>query len=150
MTKTLEILLEKRSVICALRGEGYSLAHISKKLNVPKTSVFHVLKKKEETGLVINKRRSGRKRITSASENKFITLISKRNRRLTSVEITERANISRHKKLSVTTVKRRLQEAGLHGRIAVRKPLLSAKKKKRLTLAFQYKDWTLEMWKTGM
>ena len=70
---------------------------------------------------------------------------------LTSVKITERANISRHKKLSVTTVKRRLQEAGLHGRIAVRKPLLSAKnKKKRLAWAFQYKDSTLKMCKAVM
>ena len=138
MTKTLETSLEKRSAICALRGEGYSMAQIGIK--------FHVLKKKEETGLVINKRRSGRKRITSASEDKFITLISKRYMRLTSVEITERVNISRHKKLSATTVKRHLQEAGLRGRIAVRKPLLSAKnKKKRLAWAFQYKDWTLEM-----
>ena len=99
MTKTLEISLEKRSAICALRGEGHSLAQIGKKLNVPKTSVFHVLKKKEETSLVINKRRSGRKIITSASEDKFITFVSKRNRWLTSVKITERANISRHKKL---------------------------------------------------
>jgi len=39
MTKTLEISLEKRSAICALRDDGYSLAQIGKKLNVPKTSV---------------------------------------------------------------------------------------------------------------
>ena len=47
----------------------------SHNLNIPKTSVFHVLKKKEETYLVINKRRSGRKSITSASEDKFITIL---------------------------------------------------------------------------
>jgi len=151
MPKISEITIEKRSAICTLRGEGYSLAQIGKKLNCPKTSVFNVLKKKEETGLIINKQRSGRKRVSSASEDTFIALTSKRNRRLTSVDITQIVNISRPIKLSVTTVKRRLQEAGLNGRIAARKPLLSSKnKKKRLTWAFEHKDWTVEQWKNVM
>ena len=86
--------------------------------------MFNVLKKKEETGLVINKQRSGRKRVTSTSEGIFITVISKRKRRFISVDITKIVNINSPIKWSVTTVKRRLQEAGLNDRIATRKSLL--------------------------
>jgi len=80
--------IEKHSAICTLRGQGYSSVQISKKLICLKTFVFNVLKKKEETRLIINKQRSGRKRVTSASEDTFITLTSKRNKLFTSVNFT--------------------------------------------------------------
>ena len=107
--------------------------------------MFNVLKKREETELVINKQRSGRKRVTNGSEDTFITLTSKRNRCFISVDITQIVNISRAIKLSVTTVKRRLKEACLNGRITTRKSLLSAKNKTS-TLDFEHNDWTVEQW----
>jgi len=116
-----KISIENHSVICTLRDEAYLLAQIGKKLDCPKTSMFNVLKKKKEIGLIINKQRFKRKRVTSASKDTFITLNSKGNRHLTSVDITKIVNISRTIKLSVTTDKRRLQEADLNDRITARK-----------------------------
>ncbi|CAJ0915678.1 unnamed protein product [Ranitomeya imitator] len=54
---------------------------------------------------------------------------------------------SRH--ISTTTVKRRLCAAGLHGKIAARKPLLrTGNKQKRLVWAKEHKEWTLDQWKS--
>ena len=106
MHKISDISIEKRSAICPLHGEGYLLSQIDKNLNYPKPYVFNVLKKKEETGLVINKHPSGIKGVTNVSDDTFITLTMKRNRRLTSVDITQIVNIIRHIKLSATIVKR--------------------------------------------
>ena len=51
--------------------------------------------------------------------------------------------------ISRTTVKRRLCESGLHGRIAARKPLLrTGNKQKRLVWAKEHKEWTLDQWKS--
>ncbi|CAJ0937853.1 unnamed protein product [Ranitomeya imitator] len=54
---------------------------------------------------------------------------------------------SRH--ISTTTDKRRLCAAGLHGKIAARKPLLrTGNKQKRLVWAKEHKEWTLDQWKS--
>jgi len=47
MTKAMKISFEKLSAICTLRGEGYSLAQIGKKLNVPKIQI-HMMRPKIE------------------------------------------------------------------------------------------------------
>ena len=57
--------------------------------------------------------------------------MSKRNRRLTAPEIISGFNRSHSKSISLTTTKRRLRQAGLSGRIAVRKPLLRLEIKRK-------------------
>uniref|UniRef100_A0A3P9JZU7 C2H2-type domain-containing protein n=1 Tax=Oryzias latipes TaxID=8090 RepID=A0A3P9JZU7_ORYLA len=57
--------------------------------------------------------------------------------------------LSRSRHISTTTVKRRLCESGLHGRISARKPLLKkGNKQKRLVWTKQHKEWTLDQWKS--
>lgn len=68
--------------------------------------------------------RPGLSRSTSHAEDKHIKLISKRNRKLTAPEITAEFNRGRDKALSINTIKHWLQEAGLHGRVAMRKSFL--------------------------
>jgi len=43
---------------------------------------------------------------------------------MTAPEITAEINRGRNKTMSLSTVKRRLREVGLHGRVAVKKPFL--------------------------
>ncbi|CAJ0960775.1 unnamed protein product [Ranitomeya imitator] len=82
----------------------------------------------------------------------FIRVTSLRNRRLTAAQVRDQVNAthsssSRH--ISTTTVKRRLCAAGLHGKIAARKPLLrTGNKQKRLVWAKEHKEWTLDQWKS--
>lgn len=139
---------EKRAIINSYRSDGLSLREISKKMNVPKTTVAYTIKRYRETGSNSNRPCIGRPRMTTIQEDRSILLVSKRNRRLTAQEITAGFNSGHNKEISVDTVKRRLRSADLFGRIAVRKPMLrSQNKKKRLLWAQKHSNWTTEDFK---
>ena len=102
-----------------------------------------------ETGSTDSKKRSGRPRTTCEGTDLAIAVISKRDRHLTAPEIAAEINTTNNKKVSVATVKRRLGEAGLKGRVAAKKPLLRAvNRKKRLEWAKTHLTWTMEQWKS--
>ncbi|CAJ0955790.1 unnamed protein product [Ranitomeya imitator] len=131
---------------------GQSVRKIGKTLKVSPSAVAKTIKSYKETGSHEDRPRKGRPRVTSASEDKFIRVTSLRNRRLTAAQIRDQVNAtqsssSRH--ISTTTVKRRLCAAGLHGKIAARKPLLrTGNKQERLVWAKEHKEWTLDQWKS--
>jgi hypothetical protein len=80
---------------------------------------------------------------TTSSENNITMVTSNRNRRLTTPEIRAEVNKCRREPVSLTTVKRRLRDAKLFGRVAVRKPLLRPQnKKKRLQWTLTHQNWT--------
>ena len=91
---------------------------------------------------------SGRKRITTLAQDRALKYRSKRNRSATAVELQCEVKHKNGKdQVSVETVRRRLREAGLYGRIARRKPLLTAKHiEKRLEWAKKYEKWTATDW----
>ena len=80
------------------------------------------------------------------AEGNFIWVTSLHDRRLTAPNIsTEQKQCC--EKMSTSTVRRRLCEAGLYGRIAVKKPLLRKQNDVRmLQWSKVYKDWTIEQW----
>ena len=55
---------------------------------------------------------------------------------------------SSNRHTSTSTVQWRRRESGLHGRIAVKKPLLNDTNKKRLAWAKKHRQWTLDWWKS--
>ena len=61
-------------------------------------------------------------------EKNFIKVTSLRDRRVTAPNITAQLNQCHKKNESIFTLKRRLCEAGLYGRISVKKPLLKTAK----------------------
>ncbi|KAF0046089.1 hypothetical protein F2P81_002618 [Scophthalmus maximus] len=143
---------EKRVAIITLRNESQSVRKIGKTLKVSPSAVAKTIKRYKETCSHEDRPRKGRPRVISAAEDKFIRVTSLRNRRLTAAQIRDQVNAtqsssSRH--ISRTTVKRRLCESDLHGRIAARKPLLrTGNKQKRLVWAKEHKEWTLDQWKS--
>jgi Lhr-like helicase len=70
-------------------------------------------------------------KIRLAAQDHQIMIISKRDRQLTASETTSEINESDLKPVLVTTVKRRLNEADLFGRIANKKPFLRIKNKSK-------------------
>ena len=71
-----------------------------------------------------------------------------RNRCLTSPQLAASLNSTRKTPVSTSTVKRRLRDAGLLGRVAKKKPYFRlANKKKRLRWAKEHRHWTEEDWK---
>ncbi|XP_073529695.1 uncharacterized protein [Phyllobates terribilis] len=133
MARKKQLSKEKRVAIITLTNKGQSVRKIEKTLKVSPSAVAKTIKRYKETGSHEDRPRKGRPRVTSASEDKFIGVTSLRNRRLTVAQIRDQVNAtqsssSRH--ISTTTVKRRLCVAGLHGKIAARKPLLGTGNKK--------------------
>uniref|UniRef100_A0A4W5NPY7 Transposase Tc1-like domain-containing protein n=1 Tax=Hucho hucho TaxID=62062 RepID=A0A4W5NPY7_9TELE len=95
-----------------------------------------------------DRKRSGRPKATTESEDHFLRVNSLRDRRLTGQQLQAQLNTGRSQQISVSTVKRRLRAAGLTGRVAVRKSLLRwQNKKKRLAWAMNHRQWTTEDWK---
>ena len=153
MARTTQLSKEKQQSIITLRQEGQSSRKISRTLNVS-SAVAKTIKRYDETGSHEDRPRTGRPRVTSAAEDKFIRVTSLRNRQLTAPQIRAHINAlqsssSRH--ISTSTVQRRLRESGLHGGIAAKKPLLRKNnKKKRLAWAKKHKEWTLNQWKSTL
>ena len=123
---------EKRAIVNAFAQDGLSVRQIAAKLKIPKSTVHDTIKRYKETNSNCDKPRSGSPRISSEAENKSIILLSKRDRRKTALEIQADFN-SGH---GTNTVKRRLRDVGLYGRVAKKKPLLrKVNKTKRLQWA---------------
>ena len=112
------------------------------------STVSYTTKMHLETGGNSDRKRSGRPKATTQSEDKFLRVNSLRDRRLTGEQLQAQLNTGRSKEVSVSTVKRRLRAAGLTGRVAVRKLLLRwQNKKKRLAWAMKHCQWATGNWK---
>ncbi|XP_077349687.1 uncharacterized protein LOC143997770 [Lithobates pipiens] len=68
---------------------------------------------------------------TTKMEDKFLRVTSRRNEQLTAQQLREQLNLGQRKQVSLSTVKRRLNAAGLSSWVSVGKPLLKVQMKKR-------------------
>lgn len=137
----------ERGQITLLYKEGFSISAISKKIKCSRCAVRVTLKRFEETGKYTNRPKSGRKRHTTIREDRVLVHAALRNRRKSSKELRSDMYEQHNINISAQTVRRRLTEAGLYGRKARRKPLLSEKhKEKRLVWAKKYAKWTIDDW----
>lgn len=149
MAKKKQISIEKRAQIEILHKKGMSERQIAKELKVSRNGVHYSLVRKKKTGDNLDRKRSGRRKVTTAAEDKHLRVTSRRNRKLTASDLRADLNSTRSTSVSLTTVKRRLRSFGLFGRVAIRKPLLRpVNKKKRLAWAKAHKNWTFDQWKT--
>ena len=97
-----------------------------------------------QTGPNQNRKRSGRPQCTT--EHEYIRVSSLRNRCLTSPQLAASLNSARKTPFSTSTVKRRLWDAGLLGRVAKKKPYLRlTNKNKILRWAKEHRHWTEEL-----
>lgn len=133
MAPTHQIPYESRVKIITLQEEGYSIRQISKKLKLSISGVVKTIHQYRDTGSYNDRPRSGAPRKTSQREDKFLVVISKRNRFKTVRDLTAELNTSKETPVSESTVRRRLAAKNLKGYIAAKKPLLRViNKKKRL------------------
>ena len=137
---------EERVKIQVLMDEGYSLTAIADKVKCSRSCVSKTLLRMKETGTLKDRKSSGRPQISSS---RALAWISIQNRRLTSTHLKREWQDTSGVCSSARTVKRRLDETGLHGRVARKKPLLT-EQHKRVWLAWakERKDWTLHEWQS--
>lgn len=138
-----------KGAICALKKEGKSLRSIAQQVGCSKTAVANTLALWKSTKSVKGKRKNcGRKKKLTAREFRKIVTTVKRDRRSTSKELALEVQKSSGKIVGSSTVRRLLYRYGLKGRIARRKPFISAvNRQKRLKFAKDHSHWTVADWK---
>lgn len=143
MPKKTEFPEAIRISIVADHKAGKSIRAIARDCNISFEGVRKILKKMEMYGTVKNLHRSGRKRCTTAREDRVIKLQATVNPKV-SVQIIKESTGT---KASVSTVRRRLREAGLKGCVARRVPFISkVNMKKRVAFAKQHINKPNEFW----
>ena len=101
----------------------------------------------KETGSTDNRKRSGRPKISSSREDRHLVHLSLQDRRLTSPQLKRQWEDTCGIVCSSRTVRKRLDNVGLHGRVAKKKPLLTERHKRiRLNWAKERKNWSLAEW----
>lgn len=138
---------DDRVKMVVLREERYSMEAIASRVKCSHSAVSKTLKKHTKLGSVRDRLRTGRPRISSAREDRELVRLSLKNRRLTSTQLKREWGESSKVACSSRTVRRRLDDAGLYGRVARKKPLLTERHKAiRLKWAKDHKDWIVDDW----
>ena len=103
-----------------------------------------ITKKFQTTGSVADRSGRGRKRATSKRADAKIIREVKKNSKISVRQIREKVNLN----VSDRTVRRRLREANLNSRYALKRSFMgAANKKKRLEFAERYANMTMDFWK---
>jgi transposase len=140
---------KKRATVVTLRGEGYTYQQIADRIGAraTKSGVYKLCKKFEMLGIVTDKERLGRKKITSSQTDRLMTRAVMKDRRKPSKDIAADLNESGIS-VSSRTVRRRLWQAGLKAKTPRKKPFLNLKqRRKRVAWAKEHITWTGDQWK---
>ena len=136
-----------RVKVAILREEGYCMEAIASRVKCSHSAVSKTLKRLKESGSVDDRPLSGRPRLSSARDDRELVRFSLRKRRLTSTQLKREWNETSLVSCSSRTVRRRLDDAGLYGRVARKKPLLTDRHKTiRLNWAKEHNDWSVDDW----
>jgi transposase len=139
----------ERGIAAGLSKAGNNQYEVAAQMDCTTKTVRELVKKVDSEKILEDRPRSGRPKKTSPREDRSIKFQSLKNRKLTAkaMALKRLPNLTKNR-LSISTVKNRLQAAGLNGRVARKKPLLSAKNKKaRFQWAKEHSDWQEEDWK---
>jgi len=144
--------IEEKSRYAAiiLREEGYSLREIAQKLGFKSDSTVRtILDRYKETGLVKDRYRCGRPKISNDRNNRILIRLMKQNRKLSSTELAKQWIIDGNVLASPRSVRRVLHDNGYVWRSACKKPRLSSKQKiARKKWCKERKSYTQTMWRT--
>lgn len=143
MTRRGERSVGERLRIFEMRKAGYSLSAIAKQHNLSKVGVKKICDKIQETGHAETRPRTGRKRRTTKRQDNLIVREIKKNPLVTVKEI----KVSLDLPIELTQIRQRITEAGYHGRICRKKPLISkVNAAKRLQFAYEHLNKPIEFW----
>lgn len=136
-----------KNLIIKAAASGKPQAEIARDFDVHQSTVSRIIKQFKTSGTVHRKLGSGRPKITSPNVDKILVRLSKANPRLDAVQLNTQLRQYHDVNCSVTTTKRRLNEAGLFGRRPAKKPWISKKNRRhRVKFAKEHLHWTSEDW----
>ncbi|GBM64168.1 Transposable element Tcb2 transposase [Araneus ventricosus] len=111
--------------------------------------VCNLWKQFQDTGSIERKPGKGRPRATKAIEDRYLSIIARRNRGATASQLSRDLYASSGTRVSRMTVCKRLHETGLFARRpAVCVPLTSTNMRVRLAWCREHRDWSMDQWAT--
>lgn len=119
-----EISPDSRLLIYRRRLAGETLKSIGDEFSITHECVRKIFLKISNGGSPENGKRTGRKRKTTEHQDRLIVREVRKNPKVTSEELKENLNLP----ISITQIKKRINEQGLNGRVSRAKPLISKKK----------------------
>ena len=147
MPKKKQLSCKTKTAILVLLKEGYSERQVASRLKISKTAVHQTKEKKKTTGATEVQPGRGRKRLSSAREDRYLIRKSLSNRRLTSSDLQKEWKSGCNVNCSARTVRNRLLQVGLKSHRARKKPFINERQRKqRLKFAKDHKDWTVDDW----
>lgn len=140
---------EQRLQIVTLHNDaGHSILQLSQRFQCDRRTVQRLLAKHRVTGSTEDLPRPGQPRVSTAREDRTLVRMSAANPHLVARQLRQRWSTEHGVQASTSTVKSRLFNAGLVGRISKRKPLLSQQHKNaRLQWARERQHWTVDDWR---
>ncbi|GBL89041.1 hypothetical protein AVEN_255186-1 [Araneus ventricosus] len=128
---------------------GQSQDQICIEFNLTPSVVCNLWKQFQDTGSIERKPGQGRPRATTATEDRYLSIIARCNRGATASQLSLDLYAATGTRVSRVTVSKRLHETGLFARIpAVCVPLTSTNRRVRLAWCREYRDWSMDQWAT--
>lgn len=131
----------QRGRIVGAREAGMSIHDTCKLVGVSKTTVCRIMAEYHE-GKTSPDKSSGRNPKLGSRQQRVLKQIVKGDRRITAVKATACLNDSLEEPVSTRTVRRELHKMGMHGRAAIKKPLIKpANASKRNRWCKAHRNW---------
>lgn len=143
-----EISLQLRERVLKLHKQGIPQRKIAERLIISKSSVNYIIQQWRKHNSVSVLPRSGRPKKTTPTTDRYIHKQILKNRRLSAVSVAKDLKESRLADVSAQTVRRRIHDIKLFGRVARKKPFICKRnQKKRLDFAKKYMNKPPAFWK---
>lgn len=135
--------------VVALLQQGLSQRVVARRLNLSRSAVRRVYQRFLETGQYRRRSGSGRHRVTTQRDDRFLVVSALRNRHLSGVDLQRRLREDRGVAISDSTVRRRLREQNLRPyKPATGPQLTTAHRQARLRFARDHVNWTIAQWES--
>lgn len=127
--------------------EGHSQRSVGLQLGFSRRAIQNLWNRFQETGSVRRRPGSGRVRITTAQEDRYIRLSARRDRTTTARKLQNRLRLTTGTRVSDQTIRNRLHEdQQASRRRVVRIPLTRNHRANRLRFSRQHLDWDINQW----
>lgn len=117
--------LDKAGQVIGYWRNGRSYTEISRELHLHRNTVYGVIKRFRERGTLVPRRSTGRKRITTARDDRTLFRIVRNNRRFSTKRLRREWQLQANVRVSRQTVNRRLVSRDFRARRLVKAPKLT-------------------------
>lgn len=139
---------EQRGRALGMKDMGASNVLIARTFGCHRKTIENLMKRYRDTGTTLDRSRTGRPRVTSRREDRYLRTLHLRNRFLT---VAESASTALGRVLSQSTVRRRLRAAGIRARRPYCGPTLTRQHRhNRLIWTRRVRRWQLRDWRNVM